>query len=132
MNIDLNQVENKTVPAVEAKEFPLAFMRLLHAQASSPEQVRAYAEFCPYRRITNADGTVIGSEFKTPEVDGDITVIEHPNIMALAQTDEAGSALIEQTIGAFAMQGGNVAGLAFACLLLAFKQEGINQGKFLP
>lgn len=130
MSIDITPVDPKTTPAIEAKEYPLSYMRKLITEASSPTCVRLYAEFCPYRRISDADGNVIGAEFKSPEVDGDITVIEIGNIIPTTDTDADGEALVAQTIGQFLAQGGNVGALAFSALLLAVRQIGIQQGKF--
>ena len=155
MGIDLNQNEVKETPAIEAKQYPLAFMRLLSITASNPMQMRAYSEFCPFRRITgdvevipavqnyDVDGNptditpavtetrVVGAEFKTPEVQGDITVIEKANIMDLMPPDPAMDAKVEATIQGFMADGGNLASLAFAAILLTFKMEGIAQGKFV-
>ena len=129
MSIDLNQNETKVTPAIEAKEFPLAYMRLMHVQASSPQSIRLYAEMCPYRRITDEKGAVIGEEFKSPEVDGDITVIEVPNVVPMVAGTPEADALLAQTIGQYMAAGGNIMAMAFTAILLAVKGYGEATGK---
>lgn len=121
-NADLNMTEAKVTPATEAKEFPLAWIRLL-SLTGGPNGMRAYAELAPYRRL--ADGT---GEVKTPEVQGDIVEVEVPDILAMASTG-GNPELVENTILAFLQAGGNLPELAMAAVTLCVKSIGIQQGK---
>jgi hypothetical protein len=133
MSIDFVSTNPVVVPAIPAKEFPLFWLRILSIQASGPQSpARLYSEFQPYRRITDEQGNVIGAEVKTPEVQGDIKVVDVPDIFALATSSVEQDALITQAISTFVQSGGNVASLAMACMFLAIQSYGKQTGVFMP
>lgn len=131
MSIDFVSNNPVVVPAIPAKEFPLFWLRILSIQASGPQSpARLYSEFQPYRRITDEQGNVIGAEVKTPEVQGDIKVVDVPDIFALSDANAEQQALIAQTIGAFVQAGGNMAALAMSCMFMAIQGYGKQVGVF--
>ena len=114
------------IPAVEAKEYPLKYARLIHLQGT-PRAMRAYVELQPYRRILDAEGNIIGEELKTPEVQGDIVVIDTPNILPTQQTAES-KALVENTLLQFIQAGGDLKALVMAGIVVVINQVGIQTG----
>ena len=125
--LDLNATQPSVTPAVESKEYPLKYARKIMLEGT-PQSMRAYVELQPYRRILDADGNVVGEELKTPEVDGDITVLEIGNILPQNVTPE-GKAMLEGYISQYLQAGGDLRALVMAGIVIVINQLGVAQGK---
>ena len=122
--LDMTLPTPATIPPVEAKEYPLSYIRklLLEARQDGPRvAVRSYAELQPYRRTDE------GGELKAPEVDGDIIVLDIPDITA--GVTDGDTVKVETALTAYLSDGGNLPALAMACIVVIAKQAAAAQGK---
>lgn len=156
--IDLTAPTPAVIPAVEAKEYPIKYARKIllegtpqamraYVELQPYRRILGQVLVTPAQPILDGEGNpvldgdgmptftapvyvegVVAEELKTPEVDGDIVVLDVANILPAPQTPEQ-AALVQSTLLGYLNAGGDLKALTMAGIVLMVKSEGIAQGK---
>ena len=122
---DLVSPTPAVTPAVEAKVYDLKYITQAHFDGDN-KVLRGYFLLDPYRETED------GGEVK-PDITGqDRVEIPIPNVHDLCRTTPEQDALIQQTLGAYLAQGGNLFALTMVGMIISVNAYGKQTGALKP